>query len=169
MMLSGLGISIVPQITAGNVLTVAVIVLGAALIWWIRGYPDRHRAANETKIIENDEAAIRFKEFRVEVHELRNELAVVRAELHKAQNQSARRGDKLNMLRFILQMVIDELAAKEPGNKVLAQARKLLSRVEDEPHKKGGSQALSAAEDTVDAAQATVRQVKAEEAKEKKR
>lgn len=139
--------------------------IAGVFIWWIRGWPDRKRAENEEKVIDNAEVASRLKEFRTEVHGLRNELGVVRAELHTAQNQSARRGDKLNMLRFILSMVIDELASKDPKNSVLAQARKLLARVEDEPHQVDNSDALAAAEETVDAAQATVRQVKAEEAK----
>lgn len=146
-----------------NVLALALVSLG---IWWIRGMPERARVSNEGKIIENTEAAIRFKEFRIEVHALRNELGAVRGELHIAQNQSARRGDKLNMLRFIIQMVLDELAAKEPENPVLAQAKKLLSRIEEEPHQLDNSDALSAVEDTRDAADAAVHAVRAAEAKD---
>jgi hypothetical protein len=62
-------------------------------------------------------------------------------------------------------MVLDELAAKDPGNKVLTQAKKLLTNVEMEPHQVDESDALRAAEDTVEAANATVRQVKADEAR----
>jgi hypothetical protein len=151
-----------------------IFAFGTVLIWYIRGWPDRKRAANETTAltakIEEDlrgEAAERFREFRTEVHALRNELAKARAELDRAAAKSMRRGDKLNMMRFILMMVIDELAAKDPQNRVLAQAHQLLSRIEEEPHQVDNSDALAAAEDTVDAAQATVRQVKAEEAKKK--
>lgn len=149
----------------GGTLAAMLAMLAIVARAYIIGIPDRRRAENEGRVIDNEEAAVRFKEFRVEVHALRNELAVVRAELHKAQNQSARRGDMLNMLRFILQMVIDELASKEPANKVLAQARSLLSRVEDEPHRLDNSDTLTAAEDAHDATGETVRQVKAEEAK----
>lgn len=146
----------------GGMLLTMLTLLG---VWWVRGMPDRQRALNEARAIDNTDAALRFKEFRLEVHALRNELQVVRGELHKAQTKSARRGDMLNMLRFILQMVLDELAAKDPGNKVLTQAKKLLTNVEMEPHQVDESDALRAAEDTVEAANATVRQVKADEAR----
>lgn len=149
-----------------------IVAFGTIIIWYIRGWPERKRAMNETTAltakIEEDlrgEAAERFKEFREEVHGLRNELQKARAELDQAAAKSMRRGDRLNMMRFILLMVIDELAAKDPSNKVLAQARLLLSRIEDEPHQPNSSDALTKAEDTVDAANATVRQVKADEAK----
>ncbi len=148
------------------------IALITALGIWIKYGPDRTRAENESiglkaKIEEDlrSEAAVRFQEFRDEVHSLRNELGAARAELHQTTAKSVRRGDKLNMVLFILRLVMDELHAKEPANKVLAQARSLLSRVEDEPHVEGNSDALNQAEDTVEAAQATVREVKAEEAK----
>lgn len=147
-------------------------IFSLALTAWIKGIPERLRVQNEreaqdTKAASDirDEYAIAYKETRLEVHALRNELARVRAELLESQARSTRRGDKMNMLRFILEMVLTELQAKEPANKVLEQARKLLARVEDEPHQTNASEALSAAEDTVDAARATVRKVKADEAK----
>ena len=147
-------------------------VLSGALYFWIKGMPDRGRVKNETTAmqakIEEDlrnEAALRFKEFRQEVHGLRNELMAARAELQHTVTQSLRRADKLNMVLFILRLVMDELHTKEPANKVLAQAHSLLSRVEDEPHEVGNSTTLNHAVDTVEAAQATVREVMAEEAK----
>jgi hypothetical protein len=150
-------------------ITAGLVGLG---IWYIRGWPERKRATNETIAltakIEEDlrgEAAERFREFRAEVHALRNELAVVRAELAQSLTKSMRRGDKLNMVLFILRMVMDELHAKEPANKVLAQAKTLLARVEDEPHDPASSDALKAAEHTVEAAQDAVQEVKAAEAK----
>jgi hypothetical protein len=149
-----------------------IAAFGALGIWYIRGWPERKRAANETTVITakieeelRGEAAQRFREFRAEVHALRNELQQVRGELQQSHAKSMRRGDKLNMVLFILRMVMDELASKEPRNKILAQARTLLSRVEDEPHDKNNSSAVNAAEETVEAAQATVREVRAEEAK----
>lgn len=165
----GLATGTVPQWGAfGSLLALLVLALTA----WIKGIPERLRVKNETTslqaTIEEDlrgEAAERFKEFRKEVHDLRNELAAARAELDLAAAKSLRRGDKLNMLLFILRLVMDELSEKEPANKVLAQAKQLLSRVEDEPHQPDNSDALNKAEDTVEAAQATVREVKAGEAK----
>lgn len=144
-----------------------------ALVAWIKGIPERLRVRNEREAQDTraateirDEYALRYKETRIEVHGLRNELQAVRAELAQSQTKSMRRGDKLNMLLFILRMVMDELASKEPGNKILAQARSLLSRVDDEPHAIGNSSALDAAENTVDAAKEAVQEVRAAEAKQ---
>ncbi len=168
-MIEGMPLGTVFQ--GGTLVTVLVAVI-LAFRFWIQGMPDRGRVKNESVIlqakIEEDlrsEAAIRFREFRLEVHALRNELHAVRGELRESIAKSLRRGDKLNMVLFILRLVMDELHAKEPANKVLAQAKSLLSRVEDEPHEDGNSKALNTAEETVEAAQATVREVRAGEAK----
>ncbi len=160
-----------------------LIALVGALVWWIKGLAERGRVKNEGAIIQarieaearalqgkieetfRGEAATRFKEFREEVHGLRNDVARLESSLLISTAQSVRRGDKLNMILFILSLVMEELAARDPTNKILAQARSLLARVEIEPHEKGNSTALNQAEDTVEAAQATVREVKAEEAK----
>ncbi len=164
-------------------ITVLLILIAGTLGWWIKGMAERGRVKNEGVIIQAEieakaraiqgkieeafrgEAATRFQEFREEVHGLRNDVARLEANLYNATTQSGRRGDKLNMVLFILRLVMDELATRDPTNKILAQARQLLTRVEDEPHEKGNSTALNQAEDTVEAAQATVREVKAEEAK----
>lgn len=149
----------------GGTMAVAVASLFTALGIWFRYGPERKRATNEEKIIDNADISSRLKEFRLEVHALRNELQAVQMELHNARNQSARRGDKLNMLLFIVRMVMDELSARDPGNQVLAQVKNLLSRVDDEPNR-SGSDVLQAAEEAHEATGATVQQVKAEEAKD---
>jgi hypothetical protein len=149
-----------------------LVLLALALTAWIKGIPERLRVKNEreaqdTKAASDirDEYALRYKETRLEVHGLRNELQIVRAELAASQTKSMRRSDKLNMVLFILRMVMDELQAKEPKNKVLAQAVKLLSRVEDEPHDPANSDAVNAAEHTVEVAKEAVHEVKAAEAR----
>ena len=154
----------------GTFVTLLVAIMGGITVW-IKGMPERGRVEIErvslTARIEEEirgEAAERFREFRLEVHALRNELHAVRFELQTTAAKSVRRGDKLNMLLFILRMVMDELHSKEPENKTLAQARIMLARVEEEPHQPGASSALHAAEDTVDAAKAAVIEVKAAEA-----
>lgn len=164
--IQSLGIGTLPQW-----LMLASIMAGIIIVY-IRTGPARGRVKIEADTlaakIEEDlrgEAAVRFREFRDEVHGLRHELQLAQNELRKSVTQSVRRGDKLNMVLFILRMVMDELHAKDPKNKTLAQARTLLERVEDEPHQAGGSAALNKAEDTVDEANATVREIKAQEAK----
>lgn len=180
------------------ILNILTLVLGGGAVGiFIKTMADRGRVKIEamnaeakietdrvllTTKIENDlrgEAAIRFKEFRDEVHGLRGELskrdaeALVRdRELADMAATSARRGDRMDMLLFILRMVMDEFHIKDPENKVLAQARVMLDRLGDEPgirssgHTPGASPVLAKAEDTVDKAKETVREVKATEAGE---
>ena len=157
----------------GGILATLLAMLGLALRAWIVNRPNQTRANNERMRDEANtekemraEAAERFREFRREVHDLRNELHAVKFELEQSMAKSLRRNEKLNMVLFILRMVMDELRSKDPRNSTLAQARSLLDRVGDEPHAIDNSSALDAAEDTVDAANAAVREVKASEAKE---
>lgn len=156
------GMSLETAFQAGT-MAVGVASFFTALGIWFRYGPDRHRASNEEKVIDNAEVASRLREFRAEVHALRNELQAVSGELHAAQSQSQRRGDKLNMVLFILKMVMDELSAKDPGNVVLRNAKTLLERVEADPNGSEKSRVLRAAEDTVSTAQRAVHEIKANE------
>lgn len=162
----------VGSVFQGATFVTVILALVGALGYWIKGLPERGRVKNEASIltakIEEDmrgEAAVRFREFREEVHALRNELQRVEGKLHTSMVESVRRSDKLNMVLFILRMVMDELHVKDPESRILDQARTLLGRLENEPHQKDNSAALNAAEDTVDAANSAVREVKAVEAK----
>jgi hypothetical protein len=138
-MLQLFGIPLGTVFQGGTMVALLALVAGGITVY-IKGIPARVRAysereAQDTKAASDirDEYALRYKETRIEVHALRNELQAVRGELAASQTKSTRRGDKLNMVLFILQMVMDELHAKEPTNKVLTQARTLLGRVENEP------------------------------------
>ncbi len=159
----------------GILASLLTIVMGGITVW-IKGHPERGRVSIEARRVAAELASSienklrvdvneRFKEFRVEVHGLRNELHAVNGELRMAVKQSGRREDKLNMLLFILSMVMDELHAKEPENSTLAQAISLLKKVEDSPHQPGNSASMNKAEDAVDATNASLREVRASEAK----
>lgn len=145
---------------------------GGAVIAFVRTRPALKKIANERVVTDaaaaanlRDEYAKQYKDTRQELHALRNEVQAHQGELRAADLKSMRRGDKLNMVLFILRMVMDELASINSDNKVLVQARKLLDGVGNEPHEDGQSNALNAAENTVDAAKEAVREVKATEAK----
>lgn len=153
----------------GTILTACMTALGL----YFKHRPDQTRADTEALVASNADVVLRFKEFREEVHGYKNEvmrlqgeLAQVRRQLSAALDTSARRGDKLNMLRFILSMLIDELAAKDPKNKVLAQARAMLSRIDDEPHQLDGSDTLHKAEDAHAATGEVINEIKKQEATE---
>ncbi len=127
---------LIQQFGAGA-LVAAILVLGTMGVRWITGMPDRTRAGNEREQLKINEAelirtdyAAQIQEFRVEVHSYRNELAKLQIALSKTQNLSLRRGDRLNMVFFILRLVMGELRRLDPNSDVLAQAEALLSRVE---------------------------------------
>lgn len=133
--------------------------------------PDQTRADTEAAAASNADVVMRFKEFRDEVHGYKQEvmkqqgqLASVRRELNSALRNSERRGEKMNMLRFILNMLIDEFTTKDPSNKVLAQAKTMLLRIEDEPRQMDASDALHKAEDAHIATGAVINEIKKEEA-----
>lgn len=160
----------------GATFITALVALIGALGYWIKGMPERARVKHEgTEIaakIEEDirrEAAGWGREFRKEVHSLRNDLQIMNSKLHLATMESARRADKLDMMLFILTMVMDELQTKESNSAVLTRSRILLQRIEEKARDKDHSPALNAAEDTVGAANLAARQVKASEAKDGQR
>ncbi len=169
-MLNSVATGTLPQ--WGAFLALLTIIAGGIKVW-INGMPERARVTIEAATVAagiEDKLRIdtneRLKEFRMEVHGLRNELHAVNGELRTAIKESTRREDKLNMLLFILSMVMDELHAKDQDNVTLAQAVTLLKRVENTPHQPGASASMNKAEDAVEATAASLREVRASEAKE---
>lgn len=146
----------------GGIFVTLVLILGFVIRTWIVGMPARklaetegERVKNEGKVIDNAEVALRFKEWRAEVHAMKNELAVVQAELHQSNAQRARNRDRFNMVLFILRLVMAELRRLDPDSPVIRQADELLKQVTDEEP----GDAVSAAKATVSAAEHTLEEV----------
>lgn len=134
-------------ISAGNWLVIAMMIGGAAAIWWIRGMPERHRAANEAMRLKISEAEVirtdyakQIQEFRQEVQGYRAEMARLQADLTAARQMSMRRGDRLNMVFFILRLVMDELRRIDPESETLAHAQALLALVSHPEREDGASE-----------------------------
>jgi hypothetical protein len=147
----------------GGTLAAMLVLLAIVARAYIVGMPERRRAANEGKVIDNAEVALRFKEWRAEVHAMKNELALVQARLHQSDAQRARNKDRFNMVLFILRLVMAELRRIDPESAVIKQAEALLGQVteqEDDPDK---TPAVNAAEHTLEAAKATLSEVKQSE------
>jgi hypothetical protein len=149
-----------------------LIILGLTLRVWVKGIPERLRVKNEATSlhakIEEDlrgEAAKRFKEFREEVHGLRNDVMSLSGRLTKSESTSKRRADKLSMMALILRLVMGELRRIDPDSEVLKQAEILMAQVLNETPEDEKSTTLKTAEHAVEAAQDTVIEVKASEAK----
>lgn len=142
----------------GGTFGAALIVLAVVARTYILGIPERARVRNEAKVIDNAEVAMRFKEWRAEVHAMKNELAVVKAELHSSNAQRARNRDRFNMVLFILRLVMTELRRLDPQSAVIRQADALLAQVTEE--EESPEDAVSAAKATVASAEVTLEEVK---------
>lgn len=158
-MLTFLGLQLGTVFQGGTLLAV----IGAVIIWWIRGAPDRQRADNEADQIKINEAELirtdyakQIRDFRLEVHGYRNDLQDITFRLSQSEAQSKRRGDKITMMAFVLKLVMAELRRLDPDNQVMGQAESLLGQIMDEgdPSK---SDALNTAEHAVADAKQTVR------------
>lgn len=148
------------------------MVLGAMGIRWVAGMADRKRAGNEGEQIKVSEAeAIRaeytsqLQVLRLEVSEYRHEVSQLQIDLAKATSTSLRRGDRLNMVFFILRLVMGELRRLDADSEILVQAETLLSLVEYESYDPNKSDALNAVENTEAAAGAAVEEVKKAESR----
>lgn len=167
-----------------------VTLLGiAAGLWtaWIRGAPERRRAANEARIIDNTEAGRLRDEFmalhkldRKDIHDLRNSLAILTGDQHKctkalgeAHAENLKNRDDMRTLLFLIRLLISEVKRLDPDpeNIIIKQAEMTL--LELERKRKAGDEvvvgaaetadrAVTAAEKTVDAARETVAEIKAE-------
>lgn len=153
------GIPLGTAFQGGTLLTALLIALGL----WIKGMPERRRAANEEKVIDNNEAARQFREWRAEVHAYKNEVMVLRAELQKSNAQRARNRDRFNMVLFILRLVMAELRRIDPASAVIKQADALLEQVTEQEEEDDKSSTVRAAEHTVEAAQETLSAALSEE------
>ena len=162
-MLSELGLSLQPYISAGSLVTWALILLA---VWWVRGIPDRMRASNEARVIDNADIAARLKDWRTEVHGLKNELAKVAAKqaqcdsaLAEAHSVNRQNHDRMTTMMFIIRLLISELKRLDPKSVIVKQAEETLVHMNGggDPNK---SDALNAAEHTVEAAKETCEEVK---------
>lgn len=163
-------IQFINSIEPGQWTILAVIAVGFATAYF-KFKPDQTRANTEAVKASNENVVAQFKAFRDEVHGYKNEVMKLQGkiydlerELSGALRNSERRGEKMNTLRFILNMLIDEFTAKDPKNMVLARAKTMLLRIEDEPHQIDGSDTLHRAEDAHKATGEVINEIKKDEA-----
>lgn len=140
-------------------------VIAAVAIWWIRGAPDRQRADNEGRQIEVAEHTLlradyvqQIKDFRKEVHSLRNELQVLTGQQIKADGENRRYKEQVSTMMFLIRLLISELKRLDPDSVIIAQAEATLEQM-GHPLDPNKSAARQAAEDTVTAAQNTLDEV----------
>lgn len=153
-----------------NILTLlGIIGSGGALIWWIRGMPERARVKNEGIVIAAAEAADRYKVWRLEVHELKQEVAKVSARQYLTDKQlsdalAVNRHNKSQMatMLFLIKLLISELKRLDPKSAIVHQAEMTLVQMEhDHGMDPTKSDALNTAEVAVQDAKQTVRSAEA--------
>lgn len=144
-------ISIQPWITFGNLVVAAVVGLG---VWWIRGIPDRMKAENERRALDNSSETQLRKEMtdlnaqnRKDIHDLRDKLATAMAAQHQSEKDhadqrreydrqlmeaaSVQRESQADMdhLLFVIQCLLDEVKRLDPDpehNRSIQQAEAVL-------------------------------------------
>lgn len=113
----------------GGTLVVVLAIFGLVVRVWIVGIPERLRAGNEVKVAAAAELAARFKAWRKEVHDLKNELMVVagaQAKCNKALSSSTTLNEQL---MFLIELMIAELEILDPKSKTVARARTMFKRI----------------------------------------
>lgn len=144
-------------------------ILGAGLMWWIKGMPDRRRAMNEAEQIAVNEAELirtdyakQIAAFRTEVHGYKNELQAIYGQLALSESARRRRDDRIASMMFVLRLLMSELRRLDADSVVLQQAESMLKQMEDEDQRYAKRDALTAAHDTEQAAHFTVEALKRE-------
>ncbi len=163
----------------GATLAAIVTAILTALGIWFRYGPDRTRAENEAKVIDNTEMARQYKEWRAEVHALKEEIAKCTARqfvndkrhlqvekmLTEAMVVSTARKEQMNNMMSLIELLIAELDRIDADSIIVSQAGLLLKQMRYTSNKsvdpfKGDplkSEALNAAENTIEVAKDAVR------------
>ena len=154
----------------GGILATLLLILGVNMRSWIVGIPDRTRAENEATVIENAEQARQHTEDRKEIHILRNDVSRLIARqtelerlLTHALATSSVRKEQMDSMMSLIELLIDEVDRIDKASIIVPQARLLLKQMraaanrkvdpfKNNPHQ---SDALNAAEHTVEAAEET--------------
>lgn len=168
-MLSELG-GTLPQ--WGAFISLLGIVAGGITVY-IKGIPQRIKASSDAKQAENADYADQIQKFRDEVHGYRNELQASRNEIHAmqgrltaAESASRLRADRITNMTFIIRLLISELRRLDPQSIIVQQAEALMNQMQagelnapvtvETDASEAAHTAVTKAQDTVMAAQATV-------------
>jgi hypothetical protein len=150
-------------ILQGGILSTLLILVAGIITVWIKGMPERMRVALEHRAIAATEAAQRFKEWRNEVHALKNELAIVAAKqagcdkaLSEAHAINRANKGQTNTMLFIIRLLISELKRLDPQSIIVRQAEETLAHMQGSMIDPAKSQALNTAEGAVQDAKQTL-------------
>ncbi len=124
-----------------------------ALRYWIQGSPERARVRNERKTIDMGEMdkrladyAEQIKDFRKEVHGLRQDLQKALAVQLTSDKVSDQRSNWIDDMLFIIELLISELERLDPKSPIVKQAKGMLKRMTSTSGDAGKSEARNATE-----------------------
>lgn len=150
----------------GGTLAAILALLAVVLRTYIVGMPERARVALEGKTIATGEASERYRAWRVEVHELKTEVAKVSARQYLTDKQlsealAVNRHNEVQMrtMLFLIRLLISELKRLDPQSAIVKQAELTLEQM-DEGRDPGKSDALNTAETAVQDAKQTLASTK---------
>lgn len=104
-------------------------VIGIAIVWWIRGMPDRHRAKNEGQMHDDADDEKRRRERRQEIHDIKGELAKAVAELVRCNQLATAANARNEQLMFLYELLLSEAEAHDPTSKIVQRARLSFNRI----------------------------------------
>lgn len=149
-----------PMGTPFQGITALFLGIAAIGIWYVRGMPDRTRAKNEGRVIDDADDALKRREWRAEIHEVKNELAKVVAAL-VACNRIATAAVALNeQMMFLFELLLSEHEDQHPDSKIVQRARLMFDRISRELKDPSKSDALNTAETAVEDARQTLSSTK---------
>lgn len=140
----------------GGTFAAVIALLAIVARVWIIGIPERLRAANEGKVAAAAELADRFKAWRAEVHDLKNETMKVAAKQAVCDKALSAAHTLNDQLVFLIELMISEMEAHDPKSKIVKRARTMFKRLADISADPDKSDALNTAELAVHDAKQTV-------------
>jgi hypothetical protein len=152
----------------GGIFGAALLMLGVVVRTYIMGMPDRARVDIERKTVETAEATERYRAWRLDIHDLKNDIARVSAkqvitdgQLSAALAINRHLRSQMTTMLFLVGLLISELKRLDPKSVIVRQAEMTLEEMEShtqaDPSK---SDAMNIAETAVADAKQTLASTK---------
>lgn len=106
----------------GGTLAAVLIILAGLATVWIKGIPDRLRATNEGRASNSAELAQRYKAWRTEVHDLKNEVSKAIAEQAMCGRALAEALAINRPVLFLIRLLVREVKRLDPDSPIVTQA-----------------------------------------------
>lgn len=140
----------------GGTMAALVVLLGIVLRAWVVGMPARKKVDSDAQITSGAQLAERYKEWRKEIHDIKNDLAVSAAELTKCNKLALAANATNEQLMFLMELMISEMEMHDASSKIVQRARLMFNRINKDLKDPNKSDALNTAEIAVEDAKQTL-------------